>query len=73
MLDQLKKRGFAFANRCFLCRKWEESVDHLLFHYEKLRVLWELLFSLFGVYWVIPSVWETPLSWRGYMKRKITL
>ena len=29
MLDQLKRRGLTFANRCFLCQEREETIDHL--------------------------------------------
>lgn len=51
-------------NRCFLCELEEESIDHILLHYNKARFLWRLLFSLFDVAWVIPSsVKETVLSW----------
>ena len=51
-------------NRCFLCELEEESIDHILLHYNKARFLWCLLFSLFDVSWVIPSsVKETVLSW----------
>ena len=53
-LDQLKKRGWTLANRCFLCYAEEESIDHILIHCIKARVLWELLFALFGVIWVLP-------------------
>ena len=49
MLDQLKKRGWSLPNRCYLCGAVEEAVDHLLIHCTKVRVLWELLFNLFGV------------------------
>ena len=31
-MDQLKKRGFSLANRCPLCRKVEEYIEHLLLH-----------------------------------------
>ena len=48
-LDQLQKRGWALANRCYLCQRNEESIDHILLHCEKARTLWVLLFSLFGV------------------------
>ena len=41
-LDQLKRRGWTLANRCFLCLVEEESIDHILIHCSKSKVLWEL-------------------------------
>ena len=65
-LDHLKKRGWTLANRCFLCCAEEESIDHILIHCTKARVLSELLFALFGVMWVLPySVKDTLLVWHG--------
>ena len=55
ILDQLKKRGWALLNRCYLSGAAEESINHLLIHCTKARVLWDLLFNLFGVLWVLPS------------------
>ena len=65
-LDQLKRRGLTFANKFFLSQEWEETVDHLLLHCTKTRVLWDLLFSVFGVSWFISSsVQDTLLGGRG--------
>ena len=49
-----------------MCLEKEETIDRLLLHCSKTRVLWDLLFTLFGVSWVLPSsVRETLLSWHG--------
>ena len=54
------------ASRCFLCRRKEEAIDHFLLHCDVTRVLWDILFSLFGVHWVFPnSVVQTLEGWRG--------
>ncbi|RVW49097.1 hypothetical protein CK203_084438 [Vitis vinifera] len=72
-LNRLQKRGWALANRCFLCQKCGESIDHLLLHCERTREV--LLLSFFGVSWVFPLlVKETLISWRGSFvgkKRKV--
>ena len=38
-LDQLKERGCILANRCFLSCVEEESIDHILIHCTKAKVL----------------------------------
>ena len=54
-LDNLKRRGMAFANRCFLCEEDEETINHLLIHCRSAKMLWDLLLSIGGVSWVFPS------------------
>ena len=62
-LDIVQKRGWALANRCFICLEKEETINHLLLHCSETRALWYLLFTLFGVSWVLPSsVRETLFS-----------
>ena len=59
------------ANRYFMCLEKEENINHLLLHCSRTRVLWDLLFSLFRVSWVLPSsVRETLLSWNGFFLGK---
>ncbi|RVW43416.1 Transposon TX1 uncharacterized 149 kDa protein [Vitis vinifera] len=70
-LDLVQKRGWALANRCFMCLEKEENINHLLLHCSRTRVLWDLIFALFGVSWVMPfSVRDTLLSWNGYFLGK---
>ncbi|KAJ9704212.1 hypothetical protein PVL29_002673 [Vitis rotundifolia] len=38
-LNQLKRRGWTLANRCFFCLTEEESTNHILIHCMKTRVL----------------------------------
>ena len=52
-LDKLQIRGCALANRCYLLGK--EDAIIFLFIVDLTRSVWDLLFSLFGVYLVLPS------------------
>ena len=62
-LDIVQKRGWALENRCFMCLEKEETINHLLLYCSETRALWDLLFTLFGVSWVLPSsVRETLFS-----------
>ena len=51
-LDQLKRRGFSLANRCYLCGEEEENVDHLLIHCLKIRTSWSSLLTALDIAWV---------------------
>ena len=65
-LDNLKRRGMAFANKCFLCEEDEETINHLLIHCRSAKMLWDLLLSIVGISWVFPlSVLHTLLAWQG--------
>ena len=64
-LDQLKKRGRPLANRCYLCEKEEETLNHPLVHCPKARILWELILTIVGIGWVFPfSVRQVFLAWQ---------
>ena len=65
-LDWIQRRGCPLANRCYLCLLEGESIDHFLLHCELMRSLWNLLFSLFGMSWVLLySIREVLLRWLG--------
>ena len=65
-MDQLQRRGYFLANKCFFCLSKVKMVDHLLLHCAKTWVLWNLFFSLFGVSWILScSMKETLLGWNG--------
>ena len=62
-MDNLKRRGMAVANRCFLCEEDEETINHLLIHCRSAKMLWDLLLSIGGFSWVFPrSVLHTLLA-----------
>ena len=65
-LDQLKRRGMNFTNRCFMCKEEEETIDHLLIHCKLAKTLWNLFLSIVGISWVFPqSVLNNLLAWQG--------
>jgi hypothetical protein len=54
-LDNLKKRGVLVVEWCCMCKRGDESIDHLLLRCEVARDLWSAIFTLFGVHWVMPA------------------
>ena len=36
--DQVQRRGFSFANKCFLCHSEEKTIDHILFYCAKMWI-----------------------------------
>jgi hypothetical protein len=48
-LDNLRKKQVVVINRCFMCKKDGESVDHLLLHCEVAHALWCNIFSQLGI------------------------
>ncbi|RVW69946.1 Transposon TX1 uncharacterized 149 kDa protein [Vitis vinifera] len=62
--DHLKRRGWSLANRCFLCCDDEETINHILIHCPKSKVLWNLMFMMFKVNWVLQlTVKDNLLGW----------
>ena len=65
-LDCLKRRRWSLANRCFHCLEEEGTIGHILIHCVKTIVLWNLVFSFFGVLWTLPSsIRDALLGWHG--------
>jgi hypothetical protein len=52
--DNLRKKNMVLVNRCGMCKKDEESIDHLLLHCECAQFLWDAFFNRFGLTWVMP-------------------
>ena len=53
-IDNLRKKNMVLINKCGMCKRNEESIDHLLLHCEGARVLWNAFFSCFGLAWSMP-------------------
>jgi hypothetical protein len=54
-MGYLKKKHVILVDRCFMCKRNVESVDHLLFHYDVTYAWWSALFTRFGLSWVMPK------------------
>jgi hypothetical protein len=53
-LNNLRKRHVIVMEWCCMCKKCEGSIDHLFLHCEFATGLWNAIFQLFGVDWVMP-------------------
>lgn len=63
-LDQLQRKGRHIANRCLLCHENEESIDYILLHCVKTRVLWGTLFFP-SLIWLRFSLLHSNKLWRN--------
>ena len=65
-LDQLKRGGIPLANKCFLCEEENETIDHLLNHCSRAKMLWDLFLVIVGSSWVFPlTIGQSLLAWQG--------
>jgi len=53
-VDNLRKMHIIIMDRCYLCKRDEESVDHLLLHCDVASALWNNIFTRFGMSWFMP-------------------
>lgn len=52
------------VNRCYLCRKNQETVNQLLLHCPVAPDIWSMLYRSFGLSWVMPqNLRQAQLSW----------
>lgn len=51
----LNKRGFSFSNRCELCYKDMESIDHIFLHCSYAQEIWDAILKDLKVYWIHPK------------------
>ena len=53
-IDNLRKRKVYILDWCYMCKCNSESVNHLFLHCPVASELWDMVFGLFGVNWVMP-------------------
>uniref|UniRef100_A0A2N9EFL4 Reverse transcriptase domain-containing protein n=1 Tax=Fagus sylvatica TaxID=28930 RepID=A0A2N9EFL4_FAGSY len=68
--DNLRRRGIPVVSWCCMCKADGETVDHLLLHCSYAKELWDMVFGLFGIQWVMPKrVIELLYCWIGSVGR----
>ena len=66
MIDNLRKRKVCILDWCYMCKCYSEIVDHLFLHCLAAMELWDMVFGLFGVCWVMPmTIVELLACWQG--------
>jgi hypothetical protein len=53
-LDNIRKRRVIMIDKCCMCKKNGEFMDHLLLHCEVACILWNAIFSHSNLSWVMP-------------------
>jgi hypothetical protein len=69
-VDNLRRRRIIIVSWCCMCKEDGETVDHLLLHCDFAKELWDMVFVLFGLHWVMPRrVIELFACWQGNFGR----
>uniref|UniRef100_A0A2N9F8V6 Reverse transcriptase zinc-binding domain-containing protein n=1 Tax=Fagus sylvatica TaxID=28930 RepID=A0A2N9F8V6_FAGSY len=53
--ENLRRMRVIIISWCCMCKVDGESVDHLLLHCAYAKELWDLVFAMFGIAWVMPA------------------
>lgn len=69
--DNLRKRSFQIANRCYMCQNNEETNNHLFLHCPVAADVWNMFLSLFGFNWVMPQ--STKEAFRNWNTWKVDI
>ena len=65
-IDNLRKRKVCILDWCYMCKCNSETINHLFLHCPVALELWDMVFGLFGVCWVMPfSVVGLLACWQG--------
>uniref|UniRef100_A0A2N9HVB8 N-acyl-aliphatic-L-amino acid amidohydrolase n=1 Tax=Fagus sylvatica TaxID=28930 RepID=A0A2N9HVB8_FAGSY len=71
-IDNLRKRQLVLLDRCCMCKEDGESIDHLFLHCSVANELWQLVFSMFEIWWVMPyHVVDLLACWSGHTRSGI--
>ena len=66
MAENLRKRHIILVSWCCLCKVDGKTVDHLLLHCHFSREVWDIIFALFSVQWVMSgTIIELLACWQG--------
>ena len=57
-LNNIMLRGRILVNRCCMCHRNEETVDHLLLHCPVAHTLWVYMFKIFGYNRSCQALWK---------------
>jgi hypothetical protein len=69
-IDNLRKRQLVLLDWCCMCKEAGESIDHLFLHCNIARDLWNFVFTLLGLQWVmLCHVVDLLACWSGCLCR----
>ena len=69
-IDNLRKRHILILDWCCMCKINGESIDHLFIHCSIDFDLWSMVFTLFGIHWVMSkTVVDLLACWQGKLGR----